>query len=308
MAAKTSLMVAGIADLAAYQIGLDNVETYSAPATLTSNFAIIGSGSGNVQLTDPAATYCIVADVSCTIVPVGNMLINGASTLALSSGQQAMLIPNGNSIFAVVSGTPPPPPALDGSSTISLETNNTPLSLNLTTTAAPGIIVVALISHNNVGSITCTASGLTFSQRFYEPVSNTGEYVFSAPYSTNFSGTITVTDPSASGFMAGMAFGVSSAVGFDPNSSLPAVNTTSGQVSTAPFSTTNSKDFLYLFGVAGNTGGNSPPTGWNLLPPSSAPGSYFDAYYQIVSSTQSDVTVPLNSSYEYSFTLVDALE
>lgn len=176
--------------------------------------------------------------------------------------------------------------ALDGSAHLNNSTGT--LALSLTTTKGSGQIIV-VVGTNAASINTPTATGLTFNLR---KINNgtTGftamsEYV--APYTTNFSGTITVTVASAL-FTTVDAFGIgnsntTSGVGsppFDANASLPA---TSGST-TATGTTSNATDFVFAFcGLSTST--DTAGTGWTLI--SGSGTSFMLTEWQIASATGS---------------------
>lgn len=182
--------------------------------------------------------------------------------------------------------------ALDGHVHGTLGTGNS-FSVSLTTTGGSGQIVVA-IATNNTSVTSVTATGLTFLQR----KATTGgfgwnvlaEYV--APYTTNFSGNITITLSGTQSCTVD-AWGISGAdttasvtsgnAPFDANASMP-YSTTNNAVSGASTSTAN--DFIYAIVSSPST--DTAGTGWTLIPGSGA--NYLTCQYQIVSSTQTGLS------------------
>lgn len=167
------------------------------------------------------------------------------------------------------------PFALDGNSGVVGEVGSS-FVLPLTTANGSGVIVVGGLSNSSIVSV--TAAGLTFTQRATNPSPLVFEYT--APYTTNFSGNITVTTSSASGG-TGLAFGISGAKTasyFDPNVSLPALSATASPIA----STTNANDFIFAL-IKPNGATSTPGTGWTLL----GSGGFFTAQYQIVTTIQS---------------------
>jgi hypothetical protein len=173
--------------------------------------------------------------------------------------------------------------SLDGSGE---GTNNstTSFTIPLTTTKAPGVIVVGFSSGiDTVSSV--TASGLTFTKRV-GPVAGTGNnlYEYAAPYSSNFSGNITIAN-SGTSFASGIAFGVSGAPSssyFDPNVSLPATTTTAA----APTgTTTTANDIVFVF-VSLMVNTVTPGSGWSRVTGTDST-NYILAQYQLPASAGS---------------------
>lgn len=161
--------------------------------------------------------------------------------------------------------------------------SGTSVAVSLTTTTNSGVIVVLYVANlAPAASNPVTATGLTFTNRL--STNSGGNFIaeYTAPYSANFSGNITV---SASGttFITGLAFGIGGAATssfFDSNASLPGISS-SGSVTV---STSNANDFIFGFGV----NGNGTPGGWTTI--DSAANSNFCANgYQIVSTTQTNL-------------------
>lgn len=175
-------------------------------------------------------------------------------------------------------GKRPAPFALDGNSGVVGE-SGTSFLLPLITSTGSGLIVVGGLSNSSIVSV--TAPGLTFTQRALN--SSPLVYEYTARYTVNFSGNITVTTSSASGG-TGIAFGISgvkTAAPFDPNGSLPAMSTTASPIA----STTNANDFIFaLFKPNGAT--SVPGGSWITI----GSGGFFTAQYQIVTATQSGLT------------------
>ena len=142
-----------------------------------------------------------------------------------------------------------------------------------------------------------TAVGLTFTSRSTAN-DGAGDYVFTytAPYTSNFSGSIAVVMNSAS-YTTIAAFGIGGAATssyFDTNASLPGV-VNADQANGATISTTNANDFL-MFVVGGNcTTVDSP---WTTL----VSADYLTVAYLIVSSPQSDIYATLSSGASPSIT------
>lgn len=175
------------------------------------------------------------------------------------------------------------PVALDGF--VSNSVTSSPLTLSLTTTGGSGYIICeagfAGISSTGVP----TATGLTFTQRL-NLTSNLYEWY--APYSSNFSGTISIGF-SGGGTCAGCAFGVSGATGFDTNVSLPGTNSTGGSSpgGAASGSTSGSNNFIFAIYTTGDIAG--PGTGWTCPNTPNTYSNFTMPEYKIVSSPQSSL-------------------
>lgn len=181
--------------------------------------------------------------------------------------------------------------ALDGSVS-GVGVSSTTLVLNLTTTNAPGVIVVATYSNFNATAVTSvTATGLVFTSR--STATNTGgNFIteWTAPYTLNFSGNITITYDGATS-SAGMAWGISDAATssyFDTNVSLPVTNTTT----TGLISTSNPNDFIYSI-IGTTTSSNTPGSGWTAVASNTL--QFWIVQYQIVSSLQTNLAETLGS-------------
>jgi hypothetical protein len=153
--------------------------------------------------------------------------------------------------------------ALDGTPVHVSNSTGTLTTATFTTTGGSGVIIVGIGS--NAASITSvTATGLTFTN-LHTIVGSGGSNVvgcYTAPYTSNFSGTIQVVVASASfGVVDVFAVtGCPTTSFFDPNVSLPAVSTGS----TASGTTTNANDFVFFVGTNSATGGTAG-TGWNTV-------------------------------------------
>lgn len=164
--------------------------------------------------------------------------------------------------------------ALDGNS--GLQGGTSSVVMSLTTANGSGIIVVSGIANAGISSV--TAAGLTFTQRADNPSPHTFEWT--ALYTTNFSGNITINLASAAGASA-VAFGISGAkiaAPFDTNVSLPALSASASPSAT----TSNANDFIIAL-VEPNGASSVPGAGWTLI----ATGGFFTAQYKIVATTQS---------------------
>jgi len=178
---------------------------------------------------------------------------------------------------------------LDGSATVNNSTGT--VAVSLTTSNGSGVIVVSIVS-NSATITSVTATGLTFTSRSTANGSGVYLYNYTAPYTSNFSGSITVVMGAAQ-YTTVTAFGVSGAATsnyFDPNASLPA---TSGNAAALPtISTSDANDFLFVNYEPSNGPPYTAGSGWTLIN-----GSLYQyVAYKIVSSTQSNLTPPLAAS------------
>ncbi len=172
------------------------------------------------------------------------------------------------------------PLALDGHVSANTSVQSNPVTL--TTTGGSGVIIVGVIS--NATSVTSvTAVGLTFTARG-DGGGTTLVKTYSAPYTTNFSGTITVLVDSDA-FTTVTAFGISGAKTsnfFDPNLASPAQS----DVVYPPVTTTNANDFIFVCAAPADSPDYTAGAGWTLID-----GTNFSfTEYQIVSATQANLT------------------
>lgn len=172
----------------------------------------------------------------------------------------------------------------------------------LTTTKAPGVIYLVVLTGAAAAPSSVTASGLTFTVRQTVNNSNASTYTYTAPYATNFSGTITVTMPGAT-FTTVQVVAISGAPltsFFDTNVSIPGVNL----VGVSPaVNTTNANDFI--IGVAGgNTAACTANGTWTAL---GTPGNFLSLEYQIVSATQTALTQSWSGTCSSVSRLIDAI-
>src|SRR5579862_8698649 len=154
----------------------------------------------------------------------------------------------------------------------------------LTTTAGSGVIVVAVyVSGSFVVSGVPTATGLTFTARSTVTVGSITVATFTAPYTTNFSNTITVNATGTGATIQICAFGIGGAATsgfFDPNASVPNVVSSGDPTIT----TSDANDFLF---AAENTTGAGPTAGTGFTEVIPFTFNNFMVQYQIVSSTGS---------------------
>ena len=162
--------------------------------------------------------------------------------------------------------------------------------VSLTTTTGSGVIVVA--ANTNAASVSnVTAAGLSFVQRTsITGISGTTITNWTAPYSSNFSGNITVT-PASSAFTAVTAFGIGGAPStsyFDPNGSLPVEST--GTI--LSITTSNANDFIF----ANYATSNASSTAGSGFAAISAAANFQLVEYVIVSTTQSGLSAGMGGS------------
>lgn len=168
--------------------------------------------------------------------------------------------------------------SLDGTPVAAGQSSTTITLTGFTTTAGSGEIVVCILS-NAASVVSVTATGLTFTARnaYSGGFGFSIGAVYTAPYTTNFSGTITVTLASATGGR-GVVFAVGGANTSTPfDSGGPQNNNGTGAPS---ITTTNANDFVYTSTNTSLTT-TTAGTGWTLI--SSAGGMLVE--YQIVSAT-----------------------
>lgn len=193
--------------------------------------------------------------------------------------------------------------ALDGSN-IGGGGTSTTAAATLTTTGGSGKIVAVVISNAAVSSV--TAAALTFTQRStVTQGANNITTTFTAPYSSNFSGTITA-NMSASTFCSIVVFGVSGSTAFDSNVSLP-FTTSAATGAFGPFSTTSTNAFLFIGGLlpgSSVTFSDSSSASWTIIQQSSA--DFITTAFRIVSAPVTNLTV--NSSGNLSGSIVDAIK
>lgn len=187
---------------------------------------------------------------------------------------------------------------LDGSAA-TVQTTGTTTSLSLTT-AQPSGIIIAMVApdEDTTGTgISFSATGLSFTQRVGIAGSNTSLTYAWAPYTSPFSGSITVTKPS--GYYAYAVFGVGCAATtnpFDANASLPAISSSGSAPS---FSTSNANDFV-LGATAGNTGDTTVDSGYTMIYGDVDIGGnspFGAAEYRVVSATQSSIALSFSGTH-----------
>jgi hypothetical protein len=168
--------------------------------------------------------------------------------------------------------------ALDGGSTV---TNGTgPTVVTLTTTGGSGTVVVGAVVSGSTTVASVVGLGLTFTASSANPVSVNATdkaYLFTAPYTSNVSGSITVT-------LVGTGYNVVSVMGISGTKTTAAIDGAAvGAVGSGPaITTTNANDavvaILEVSGVAA-----SPGAGW-LASPGSDSTLYVFMEYRFASS------------------------
>jgi hypothetical protein len=191
--------------------------------------------------------------------------------------------------------------ALDGSGQ-GVNASGGNFTIPLTTTGGSGVIVVVGVAAADpqvVSSV--TAAGLTFTQRITFD-SGTNNYSFVAPYTSNFSGNITVAIGNDEiQFSSGIAFGISGAPAssyFDTNGSLPAQATLAAVSGT----TSEPNDFVFCF-YSTNDNTVTQGSGWTLIQDSS---NYVLAQYQI-GGTPGTFTGNISDNTKINAGLMDAI-
>ena len=198
--------------------------------------------------------------------------------------------------------------SLDGSNFANANPSSS-VVISLTTTAGSGVIVVSYIGNAAPASSNAvTASGLTFTQR--GTTGNTGgDYLaeFTAPYTSNFSGNITVT-ASSSTYLTAVVFGIGGAATssyFDTNGSLPldALSSNADSTGAGPISTTASHTFIFcaLLGPFAVSDTNF------VQIQSGAASDYNSVGYYIASTAQTNLTCKYASGAEGVLIFMDAI-
>jgi hypothetical protein len=197
------------------------------------------------------------------------------------------------------------PPVLDGTPQSGINFFGTSQATgSLTTTAGSGVIVLAAqVDGGFVPSGVPTATGLTFTPRSTTTVGSSTVATFTAPYSTNFTGTIALNTTGTGTIIQLAAFAIGHAPTssyFDPNASVPNVVASGDPTIT----TSNANDFL--FAVENTTGtGPTAGTGFTELIPFTF--NNFMVQYQIVSATGS-YTAALGSGGPALGAIMDAIK
>jgi hypothetical protein len=165
--------------------------------------------------------------------------------------------------------------SLDGTPVTATGSGATTTLPGFSTAAGSGEIVVAIIT--NAASVTSvTAPGLTFTLRssYTGGAGASVGAVFTAPYTSNFSGTVTVTVASSS-FAQATVFAIGSATTGDTGG--PVAKPSGGAAS---ITTTNANDFVFA-SMALSTSTGTVGAGWTQI----ANANFMLVEFQIVSST-----------------------
>ncbi|HXW36993.1 MAG TPA: hypothetical protein VEJ36_03710 [Nitrososphaerales archaeon] len=195
--------------------------------------------------------------------------------------------------------------------------SGTTLSATLTSCQANDLIVVVITGSSTTETVSSvTATGLTFTARTSE--TGNGESVFEYyAYTTTAltSELVTVTMSAAHSYDVEVfgVTGVSSSSKYDPNASVPGKATgTGGFFGTDPsvtgISTTNPTDLIV--GLEGDSSGTiqTAGTGFTLLASHTNTGQVISVEYEIVSSTQSGVTVSFGTATTDWVMIADAID
>jgi hypothetical protein len=153
--------------------------------------------------------------------------------------------------------------ALDGANNGG--TVSSSIVLSLTTTGGSGVVIVcSMFETGTGGSGTPTATGLTFVTR-QGPFTCTSGYLLNtwvAPYSSNFSGNITIPTSNASTHqLYATVFGVSGTGGTFDAGGVPVSNTGG----TLNFSVTTAGDFIFVSGSDGAGDNTHTAAGWTRI-------------------------------------------
>jgi len=190
--------------------------------------------------------------------------------------------------------------ALDGS--VHGSTSGTSLGVNLTTTG-PGLIFVAV--ENNDGTPTSVvASGLTFNLRVDQSNSGTPalhETVYVAVSSGAVSGLTITVNLGGSAFITVDAWGLAgsdTSTIWDPDAGLPV----KGDTDPLSIDTDNANDFIYG-ALRGSVFNPTAGAGWTAI----QEGDYHVSEYQIVSATQTGLSVTLGTGSGGNGAVADAV-
>lgn len=193
--------------------------------------------------------------------------------------------------------------SLDGSASAVNFFATTVTTGTLTTTTGSGVIICALLVGGSASTSGIpTATGLTFTLRKFQTSGAITVYIYTAPYTTNFSGTVTVNITGGGAIIEACAFGIGGAAttsSFDPNASVPnAVTGTDPSVTTS-----NANDFLV---AAEYTTSNGPTAGTGFTEVIPVTFTQFMVQYRIVSATGS-YTATLGSGGPALIAILDAI-
>jgi hypothetical protein len=195
--------------------------------------------------------------------------------------------------------------SLDGSASFGSASGISLTTGTVTTTAGSGLMICDVAT--NAASISSiTGTGLTFTRRAQQTPTNgpTDIEEWSAPYTSNYSGAITINSSSAtSTYIGGSCFGIGDAAttsSFDTNASLPG-KSSSG---VAAISTSSAKDFIHAI-IALSTTTGSAGSGWTGIPGSGT--DFVVVEYMIVSATQSSLSATLTTGGPAAGSITDAV-
>jgi hypothetical protein len=177
-----------------------------------------------------------------------------------------------NSVIASGGG-----PSLDGTPVTATASGTTITLAGFSTAAGAGEVVVP-VTTNATGVSSVAAPGLTFTLRssYTGGAGASVGAVFVAPYTSNFSGTVTVTLAS-SAFGVATVFAIGGATTGDAGA--PVAKASGGAAS---LTTTNANDFVYA-SISLPTSTGTQGAGWTPLPGSN--NNFMLIEYQIVSAT-----------------------
>ena len=296
-----------------YSLGWANQSPPSAPTdTRGDSFTL---GSSNSVTVNPAAPSLVQQryaancnSATCALaysssVTAGNTLVLG---LGWPSNQNYNYVP-----VTITNCQAPIALALDGSGYTSSGNPGTTITAALTTTQSNDVIIVIAYGQNSATNSFRTpsvsdTSGLSWTARSsLEEDGNTGDNGYKSSYSQIFyaiasstlsSDSIKVTWSSAPTAGATIqVFGISGAntsSPFDTNSGLPAWASPGAWASV---STSSANDFIYGFENTASTQTPTTGSGWSSIT-SGVTNSYLAAEYQVVSSTQSSLSVSFSNA------------
>lgn len=177
--------------------------------------------------------------------------------------------------------------AIDGTASL-YSSSGTSVQVTLTTTAA-GLIAVAILANSSTVSTVTDSAGLTYTKRSSGGSPDVIEYWYAKSLGAHASDVITVTFVGTATFCSVAAFGISgcdTTNPFDTNAALP----NHGNADPRSITTSNVNDMLLYMGRS-STATNSAASGWTLI----LTGGFLLTQYQIVSATQSALSVSLGS-------------
>ena len=214
-----------------------------------------------------------------------------------------------------VTGAGGGPLALDGSVSVSAN-GATSVTASLTTAKGPDVIVAFVTIYTGSSAITVssvTSAHLTFVKR--GAVNNVGYESIEEWYALSasaLSGETVTVKFSAGAYATGTIFGISganTATVFDPSSTLP--KTATGESGTAPTiagaSTTNPNDMIIsAYGTPGSADSVTAGSGFTMIYHGHSPQN-FGSEYEVVSSTQSGLTVRFTGGTNFWAGIADAI-